>query len=71
MAVISDYELIDLSSLEDLYMAMAKTIENSIIQAGGISGKDYTIMDCYRLAQPFVLEVFRTSSSTMTFSAGK
>ena len=45
--------------LEDELLAFAYTIENSMLSAGARPEKDYTILDLYRLAQPFVLEMFR------------
>lgn len=68
--LIKDYETIDMNALEDILMVMAKTVENSFIQAGGIAGKDYTFLDCYKLGQPFALEIFNSQDSKITFSAG-
>jgi len=47
--------------LSDEYLAMAYTIEESLVSAGAIPGKDYTILDLYKLAQPFALELFKTN----------
>lgn len=47
-------------SLPDEYLAMAYNIEESLICAGAEPGKDYTILDLYKLAQPFALELFKT-----------
>lgn len=69
--LIKDYEDVDMTALEDLLMVMAKTVENSFIQAGGVAGKDYTLLDCYKLGQPFALEIFKLEDSKITFSAGK
>ncbi len=57
--LLKDYDSIDPSTLEDLLLAMAKNIESSMIQAGATPGKDYTVLDLYKLAQPFALEVFQ------------
>lgn len=70
-SLIQDYDNVSMESLEDVLMVVAKTVENSIKQAGGIPGKDYTILDCYKLAQPFALEIFKISGEKITFSAGK
>lgn len=45
--------------LSDEYLAMAYTIEDSLLSAGAIPGDDYTILDLYKLAQPFALEIFK------------
>ena len=50
--------------LSDEYLAMAYTIENSLISAGAIPGKDYTHLDLYKLAQPFALEVFKLNKNS-------
>lgn len=49
--------------LADEYLAMAYTIELSLISGGAVPGKDYTILDLYKLAQPFALEVFRNKDN--------
>ena len=67
--LIRDYEAVDLSALEDLIMVMAKTIENSMIQAGATPGEDYSYVDLYKLAQPYALE-FMKKNESITFSAG-
>lgn len=59
-------EKLDLSipgELSDEYLAMAYTIEESLISAGAEPGKDYTILDLYKLAQPFALELFKTKEN--------
>lgn len=57
--LIRDYEVTDHSSLEDLLLVMAKNVEDSMLQAGAKPGDDYTILDLYKLAQPFALDVFK------------
>lgn len=57
--LIRSYETIDQTTLEDFYMAIAQSIEKSLIQAGATPGTDYTFLDLYKLAQPFVLEKFK------------
>jgi hypothetical protein len=44
---------------------MAKNVEDSLLMAGAEPGKDYTILDCYKLASPFALEVFRKNENTV------
>lgn len=48
-------------------MALAYTVEDSLISAGAEPGKDYSILDLYKLAQPFALEVFK-SNENITYS---
>lgn len=53
--------------LGDEYMAIAYTIEQSLVSAGAVPGEDYTLLDLYRLAQPFALELFRDESKHMQY----
>jgi hypothetical protein len=46
-------------TLEDLWTVMAHNVEVSLRQNGAWPRKDYAFTDLYRLAGPFVLEVFR------------
>jgi hypothetical protein len=48
---------IDDRAFPDVYAAIAKEVEEALITAGAIPGKDYTILDVFRLAQPFALDV--------------
>lgn len=68
--LIPNFQTVDMNSLEDLLLVFAKSVENSLAQAGGQPGKDYTLLDCYKLAQPFVLELFKHEDNGITFSAG-
>jgi len=45
--------------LADEFYAIAYNIETSMLNAGAKPGKDYTYLDLYKLAQPFVLELFQ------------
>ncbi|RUM91077.1 MAG: hypothetical protein DSZ27_07400 [Thiomicrospira sp.] len=58
--LISKLEVSVRGSLADELMSLAHTIENSLIQSGGTPGEDYTLLDLYKLAQPFALEKFRS-----------
>jgi hypothetical protein len=42
----------------DVFLVTACWVEDSLIQGGAEAGKDYTVMDLYTLAQPFVLSRF-------------
>ncbi|MEQ1636739.1 MAG: helix-turn-helix transcriptional regulator [Methylococcales bacterium] len=49
-------ETTDPHSLQDQFYLTAAAIEQSLIQAGDRPGIDYSRLDLYRLAKPFVLE---------------
>ncbi|HDS0959712.1 TPA: hypothetical protein QDZ28_003438 [Pseudomonas putida] len=53
--------------LSDEYLAMAYTIELSLISAGAEPGTDYTILDLYKLAQPFALELFKDNERNLRY----
>lgn len=57
--LIRDFEKVEISSLEDLLLVMAKNVEDSLLLAGAVPEKDYTILDCYKLGQPLALEIFK------------
>ena len=46
--------------LSDFYIMMARNIEDALIFSGAEPGKDYTILDLFKLAQPFVLHRFHS-----------
>ncbi len=46
--------------LDELLWVIAANIEGSMQQSSGaIPGEDYTILDLYKLAQPFALEIYK------------
>jgi hypothetical protein len=47
------------NAFPDAFMITADIIERSLIQAGATPGKDYTLLDLYKLAQPFVLDRYQ------------
>lgn len=53
-------------SLEDAWYGMAYAVESSLM-AGGAKEGEYTVMDLYSLAQPFVLEMWKDKSRNMDF----
>lgn len=61
--LIPSFDQVNIDAIEDFYMIIAKNIEISLIQSGAVAGTDYTILDLYKLAQPFVLEKFKTEKS--------
>lgn len=42
-------------SLEGYWLLIAYNIEDSFLEAGMVPNEDYTAMDLYKLAQPFVM----------------
>jgi len=42
--------------LDELLLAIARNIEDSLVKAGAKPGIDYSILDLYNLAQPFALQ---------------
>lgn len=66
-ALIQKLDEVVAGELADEYLAMAYTIEQSLIAAGAAPGKDYTLLDLYKLAQPFALELFRDDSKQMRY----
>lgn len=50
----------DLKNLSGLFYIIAQCIEDSICLSEDIEpGVDYSLLDLYKLAQPFVLEIFK------------
>ena len=68
--LIKRYETTDPNSLEDLLYVMAVNIEDSLLGTGAVPGKDYTILDCYKLAQPFALSEFENKDKKVTYMVG-
>jgi hypothetical protein len=66
-ALIQKLDVINRGALIDEYLAMAYNVEQSLIAAGGVPGKDYTLLDLYKLAQPLVIELFRDDSRKMGY----
>jgi hypothetical protein len=48
----------------DVFLVTACLIEDSLIQGGAKPGKDYTILDLFKLAQPFVLSRYEKGELT-------
>lgn len=68
--LIRTFESVDPTTLDDLFLCIAATIEDSLRQNGAEAGKDYTILDLYKLAQPFVLSTYKNSDRNLTFTVG-
>lgn len=69
--LIQKLDEIEAGHLCDEYLAIAYTIERSLVAAGGVPGEDYTLLDLYQLAQPFVLELFRDDTKNMEYDYPK
>lgn len=46
-------------SFPDDFVLTAMEIEDSLIEAGAVPGKDYSFVDLYSLATPFMLQIYR------------
>lgn len=51
------------NSLDDIYLIVARNIEHALMNTGAEPGKDYSILDLFQLAQPFVLHYVRKNDS--------
>lgn len=47
------------NDMEDCIMLIAAKIEDSLMDAGAKPGQDYTLLDLYKLALPFVVHRFQ------------
>jgi hypothetical protein len=65
--LLRDIKPVSPENLDDLMLIMAKNIEESLFKSGARPGLDYSILDLYKLAQPFALEVFKKNINTMSF----
>ncbi|WP_431067723.1 hypothetical protein [Methylotuvimicrobium sp.] len=54
-------------ALEDLFMCMAATIEDSLMQSGAKPGVDYSYLDLYKLASPFVLHTYKLPEANIHY----
>ena len=45
--------------MQDLFVIISRNIEAGLVHCGFEGGKDYTALDLFKLAQPFVLEKFK------------
>lgn len=52
--LIADCTLLDTRKLADVYQVAAYNAEQSLIDAGAVPGKDYSLLDVYKLAVPLV-----------------
>ena len=52
------YAHCDANAMQDFWWLTAMIAERSLLQAGAVPDRDYSRIDLYKLAQPFVLERF-------------
>lgn len=57
--LIKHHPNVDCSYLQDNWLVTAKAIEEALINSGAKPNIDYTYLDLYKLAQPFVLHEFK------------
>lgn len=58
----------DPTRLSDLIKCLAINIEEAILDgSNAVPGKDYTVLDLYKLAAPFALQVFKADGGKTTF----
>ncbi|MGJ0515191.1 MAG: helix-turn-helix domain-containing protein [Methylomicrobium sp.] len=65
-ALMPYFETTDLNNLSDYWWLVAKSVEQSLIQSGAVPGQDYSLLDLYELAQPFVLERMKARGLDIT-----
>lgn len=54
--LIPDFEHTDTRTLQDQWLVLAQTLEQSLIESGATPGEDYTRLDLYKLTQPIIIE---------------
>lgn len=57
--LIQKLQLMGSNDFSDELYAIAYNIEETLINAGAIPGKDYSHIDLIKLAQPFLIELFK------------
>ena len=55
-------------TLDDLFICLAGTIEDSLQTAGAMPVKDYNYLDLFKLAQPFALNCFQNKDRPVLFT---
>lgn len=66
--LLRDIETVAPENLDDLFLVMAKNVEEGLIKGGARPGIDYSILSLYELAQPFALEIFKKNIEIMTYA---
>lgn len=66
--LIQFYEHYDAKSMQDFWWLSAMIAEKSLLQSGAVPDRDYSRLDLYKLAQPFVLERFKDGKLNLQVS---
>lgn len=64
--LIPAFETLDETSFNDVLVMFARNIEDALIEAGAEPGVDYSRLDLFKLAQPYVMERFKGDALTYT-----
>lgn len=56
--LLTTYETVDMSALEDVIYVFALNVEDALITGGAEPGKDYTILDLYKMAMPLAKDYY-------------
>ncbi|MDB2384431.1 hypothetical protein N9V90_01140 [Endozoicomonas sp.] len=67
--LIRTLEEVDQESLDDIIYIAARNVEDALITGGAVPGKDYNILDCYKLAKPYALHLFEHKNAKFTISS--
>ena len=63
--LIPDFTSMDETTLTDFWTLVAHNIEDSFLQVGMTPKEDYTALDLFKLAQPFVLNTWEGAKLTV------
>lgn len=69
--LIPHFDLMGRGELSEEFTAVAANIEKALIQCGAEPNKDYTYLDLFQLAQPFVLNMFEKGESAICYPADR
>jgi hypothetical protein len=66
--LIPAFEALDESSLHDVMLMFARNIEDAMIDSGAVPGEDYSRLDLFKLAEPYVRDWFKAGNLSYTKS---
>ena len=67
LALVPRLETLDTRDMQDVFITAAGGIEQSLQTCGAQPGTDYTLLELYQLALPFVLERFKDAKTDLKF----
>lgn len=67
--LISQLDTMGAGDIGDEMLAVAFTIEQGLLSSGAKPGVDYTHLDLFKLAQPFVLQMFKKGKMEYAYPA--